>query len=120
MNRAWKSKTLGVTEVHESQLRAIKECLDFEREDDTYKFCLGYALAQELSSQAVKSCSRNTKWAMGNFDEGGDLLVLLSALFPDEEDLQSVLMERAETGIEFIHDKVTSCFIYSVSELLDS
>jgi hypothetical protein len=118
MTRQWKSKTLGVSKPHEQQLLEIKEHLQFGQEDDTYKFCVSYALANKLTRNTERNIKRETKWAMGNFDADGDLLVLLNAMFPEEEDVQSVLMTLAEAGIEAIHKKVTEEYLYTIGEVL--
>ena len=122
MTRQWKSKTLGVSKAHEKQLLEIKDNLLFGQEDDTYKFCLGYALANRLTpdSRSDSVIKRDTKWAMGNFDVGGDILLLLGALYPEEEDLQRILMSVAEAGIEAVHAKVTEEYLYTIGELLNA
>jgi hypothetical protein len=118
MSKTWKSKTLGISDTHELQLREIKEYLDFDQEGETYKFCFAYAISEKTPALAMSAPKRNTKWAMGNFDEGGDILTVLDALYPEENDLQSILMAKAEAGIEAVHKKVTQEYLYSISELL--
>ena len=55
---------------------------------------------------------------MGSLDNDGDLLALMDALYPEADDLQAILMERAESGIDAVHSEVTGKFLYSINELL--
>lgn len=118
MTGQWKATTIGLSESHEKKLKEIKDHLEFDQEADTYKFCFGYALSNDVEQRVANETRRNTKWNMGSLDSDGDLLALMDALYPEADDLQAILMERAESGIDAVHSEVTGKFLYSINELL--
>jgi|TARA_A100001015_G_C14487226_1_gene517822 hypothetical protein len=118
MKISWK-KTIAISSMHESQLRRIKDALDFDTEMVAYKFCLTYAIANNLEDSTDPQIQRGTKWASGNFDDEEEVSHLLKALFPEEDDHQTLMMGKAEAGIERIHHLVDEFDVCSLTELLD-
>lgn len=116
----WKAKTLGISSEMESKLREIKDDLEFSKEDETYKFCFAIALAHGLKPRPDSgSEKRETKWAINSFDESREIETLLDAMYCEEgNDIQQVLVEVAEAGIERVHQMVKENYVFSVSEVL--
>ena len=119
MRIEWK-KTIGISSRHDSQLRVIKDALDFVTETVTYKFCLSYALTYDLPENSGHQDQRGTKWASGNFDENEEVSLLLRALYPENIDHQTLMMAKAEAGIGKIHDMIEKLEITSLSGLFDA
>ena len=119
MKVQWK-KTIGISPAHETQLRRIKEELDFVNETVTYKFCLTYAITNNLASAPNQQIQRGTKWASGSFDENDEISLLFQAIYPDEPDQQTIMMEKAEAGIERIYTLIDTLGIDTLSGLVDA
>ena len=119
MRIEWK-KTIGISSHHDKQLRSIKDALDFDTETAAYKFCLGYAITHDLTGGENHTDQRGTKWASGNFDENEEISLLLRALYPNETDYQTLMMEKAEAGIDRIHQLIEKFDVASLSELFDA
>ena len=115
----WK-KTIGISSHHDKQLRSIKDVLDFETESAAYKFCLGYAITHDLTRSENNTDQRGTKWASGNFDENEEISLLMRALYPNQTDHQTLMMEKAEAGIDRIQHLIEKFDVTSLSELFDA
>lgn len=116
----WKNVTFGLSKTAGDQLKDLTERLEFSQETDAYKFCFAYALTRKLNFRNdINTQSRTTKWAIGNFDQSGDIANLLSAIYPNEEYLDDKLISIAEAGIEAVYKLVHDEYLYTPGEVLE-
>jgi hypothetical protein len=117
MSISWDAKTLSVSDDDMDKLRNIKETLDFEKDDETYKFCFSFALSRNLSPSKLPNKDKTTRWAIGSFDADGEILLAINSFFPDMDSPIEILASHAEAGIQEISRLIMSKNLYSVSEL---
>lgn len=119
MSISWDAKTLSVSDDDMDKLRIIKETLDFEKDDETYKFCFSFALSRNLSPSKMPNKDKTTRWAIGSFDADGEILLAIDSLFSDVESPTDILSSHAEAGIQEVSRLITSKNLFSVSELFN-
>ena len=76
--------------------------VDFEKDDETYKFCFSFALSRNLSPSKLPNKDKTTRWAIGSFDADGEILLAINSLFPDIDSPIDILASHAEAGIQEI------------------
>lgn len=73
-------KGIGLTPDGQAILAEIEERGWFMEGQDIARFCMAYAIRAGVSDGTV-SAGVETRWAIGNFDETGEIRTLVSALY---------------------------------------
>jgi hypothetical protein len=114
----WMQKTISLSEDADKNLRVVRDVLGFSSETDAYKFCVALALRFQIEEPAY-SGGGSTKWAVGSWDEGGELGDLLGAVYGPEADYNEKLKLLADAGIRRVCRYIENDYLETIPEILE-
>jgi hypothetical protein len=103
-------KNIGVTENSLPIVKKLEDDKVFSEKRDIAMFAIAVALKDAGDSPPDLSgiSPSGTKWAVGAFDETGDLKRLLTSIYPDCEDVYATAQELIEIGLRTLDENNSS------------
>jgi hypothetical protein len=102
-------KTIGLTPETQRLLAEIEEHGWFQESQDLARFCLSYSIRAKVPEGLTSGTE--TRWAVGNFDETGEIRALISALYPTCKTPVRLMEHLVNEGIRRISDRVRSAAV---------
>jgi hypothetical protein len=99
-------KTIGLTPETQRLLADIEQRGWFQENQDLARFCLAYSIRAQIAEGSTSGTE--TRWAVGNFDETGEIRALISALYPTCKTPVRLMEHLVNEGIRRISDRLRS------------
>lgn len=109
-------KSIGLTAETQANLVEIEERGWFLEGQDIARFCMAYAIRRKLPEGVTTGTE--TRWALGNFDETGEIRTLLTALYPDCDTPVRLMEHLVNEGLRMVAARVRSEAV-GPAELMD-
>lgn len=109
-------RSIGLTAETQANLAEIEERGWFLEGQDIARFCMAYAIRRKVPEGVATGTE--TRWALGNFDETGEIRALLTALYPDCDTPVRLMEHLVNEGLRMVAVRVRSEAV-GPAELMD-
>ena len=99
-------KSVGLTPETQAILAELEQTGWFLEGQDVARFALAYAIRQGVSDGITKNT--DTRWAVGNFDESGEIRTVLTALYPQCETPVRLMEHLINEGLQLLAVRIRS------------
>ena len=99
-------KSVGLTAETQAILAEIEQKNWFLEGQDIARFALAYAIRLGVADGVTNGV--DTRWAVGNFDESGELRTLLGALYPTCETPVRLMEHLVNEGLQLLIGRIRS------------
>jgi len=110
-------KTLGLTGQNKATMDEVVEKVGFGLGMDAAKLAFALALNRGVEHTRIEGVT--TVWAVGNFDEGGDIKALIENLLPDVESPYRTLESLINIGFGLLEEEMRTNPNMSIEKLLN-
>src|SRR5689334_17886457 len=99
-------KSIGLTPETQRLLAELEQREWFQENQDLARFCLAYSIRAKVPEGTTSGTE--TRWAVGNFDETGEIRALISALYPACKTPVRLMEYLVNEGIHRISERLRS------------
>lgn len=102
-------KSVGLTPETQAILSEIEQTGWFVEGQDIARFAFAYAIKQGVVEGTTKNT--DTRWAVGNFDESGEIRAVLAALYPQCDEPVRLLEHLVNEGLQLLGVRIRSAAV---------
>jgi hypothetical protein len=97
-------RSIGLTNDSQALMDEILERGWFSDQQDAARFAMGLAIASGIEPGATPGV--DTRWSSGLFDPTGEMLALISALYPDGRTPVRTIEHFVNEGLRMLHTEL--------------
>jgi hypothetical protein len=102
-------RTIGLTPANQATLSEIEERGWFLEGQDIARFAMAYAIKNKTPEGTTTETE--TRWAAGNFDDTGEIRMLLAALYPTCSTPVRLMEHLVNEGLQMLAPRIRSADI---------
>jgi hypothetical protein len=99
-------KSIGLTAETQRMLAELEQNGWFQENQDLARFCLAYSIRAKVPEGNTPGTE--TRWAVGNFDETGEIRSLIAALYPNCRTPVRLMEHLVNEGIRRVSERLRS------------
>ena len=99
-------RTIGLTSETQRLLEEIQAKAWFGEAQDVARFAFAYAIKNGVAPGLTNGVE--TRWAVGNFDSTGEMLAVVSSLFPNAEMPVRTIEHFVNEGLRLVHARLVT------------
>jgi len=93
-------KSVGLTPETQAILAELEQTGWFLEGQDIARFALAYAIRHGVADGTTENTE--TRWAVGNFDDSGEIRIVLAALYPQCETPVRLMEHLVNEGLQLL------------------